>query len=210
MGDSYGYNLKEIRRAQMAGNQLNTRKANTAKRAMEELQDKLAWYGDVNFNIQGFFNYPGITELTLVGGAWSTKTPDEIIIDLSALIDGVSVPTYGREEATQIILPRVQYNLIKNTRMTDGDSTTVLNFFKNNNPGVSIDIIDELVGVGEGGTDRAMAYVKDPEHLTMELPQPFEQLEANLKGMEYIIPCHAEYGGVIIYYPQSVAYVDGI
>jgi len=215
MGDSYGYNLKEIRRAQMAGVQLNTRKANAAKRAMEELQDKLAWYGDENFNIQGFFNYPGITEFTIPVGAstfktWSTKTPDEIIQDLTGLMSAVSVPTKGREDVSQIIIARTQYNDIKDRRMTDGNTNTILNYFKNNNPGVSIEIVDELAGAGAGATDRIMAYVKDPNNLTMEIPQSFEQLEANLKGMEYIIPCHAEYGGIIIYYPQSVAFGDGI
>lgn len=215
MGDSYGYNLKEIRRAQMAGNNLNTRKANAAKRAMEELQDKLAWYGDANFNIQGFINYPGISEFTVPVGAstfkaWSTKTPDEIIKDLTGLGSAISVPTKGREEMSQILLPRTQYNLIKNLRMTDGNTTTVMNYFLNNNPNISIEVVDELAGQGVGSTDRMMGYVKDPDHLTMELPQPFEQLDANLKGMEYIIPCHAEYGGLIIYYPQSVAFGDGI
>jgi hypothetical protein len=216
IGDSYGYSIKEIRRAAKAGNQLNTRRANTARRAIEEKIDDIAWNGDDDFGLQGFFDYPGITEYTVPNDGtgstktWSTKTPDQIIRDLTGMQNAVSVPTYGREEVNQFLLPREQFNLIRNTRMTDGNSKTILTFFLENNPGVAIDILDELSGAGAGSTDRMFSYVRDPNNLTLEIPQPFEQLEADKKGMEYEIPCHAECGGIIIYYPQSVVFGDGI
>jgi hypothetical protein len=215
LGDSYGYSIKEIRRAQVAGSDLSTRRSNTARRAIEELIDNLAWYGDDDFNMQGFFDYPGITEYATPAGAsttkqWTTKTPDEIIADLTGILNSISIPTKGREEADTILLPRAQYNLIKDTRMTDGNTNTILMFFKSNNPGVDVMVLDELAGQGASSSDRMMAYVRDAEHLTLETPQPFEQLEADKKGMEYAIPCHAEIGGVIIYYPQSVAFGDNI
>lgn len=216
LGDSYGYAIREIRRAQMAGVNLNDRRANTARRAIEELIDDLAWNGDSNFNIQGFLDYPGITEYTVPADGtgstktWSTKTPDQIIRDLTGMRTAVSVPTKGREEINTILLPRTQFELIKNTRMTDGNSKTIFTFFMDNNPGITIEVLDLLASAGAGSTDRMMGYVRDPNNLTLELPQPFEQLEADKKGMEYIIPCHAEHGGVIIYYPQSVVYGDGL
>lgn len=215
MGDSYGYSIKEIRRSALAGNSLDSRRANTARRAMDELFDNLAWFGSTDFNIQGFFDYPGITEYTIPNGAggnpeWSTKTPDEIIEDLTGITDAVSVPTKGREEVDQIILPRAEYNLIKNLKMGTSSDTTVLSFFLSNNPGISIEVLDELDAQGAGASQRMYAYVKDPEHLTQEMPQPFEQFEPDKKGMTWEVPCHAEFGGVIIYYPQSVCFADGI
>ena len=216
IGDSYGYSLKEIRRAAKAGNKLNTRRANTARRAIEEKIDEIAWNGDSDFNLQGLLDYPGITEYTVPNDGtgstktWSTKTSVQINRDLTGLMNAVSVPTYGREEINQILLPREQYNLIKNTQMNTYNDKTILQFFLSNNPGVSVDILDELNGAGASSTDRMMAYVRDPEHLTLEIPQPFEQLEYDKKGMEYEIPCHAECGGVIVYYPQSVVFGDGI
>jgi hypothetical protein len=38
----------------------------------------------------------------------------------------------------------------------------------------------------------------------------FEQFDPIQKGMEYEIPCHAETAGVIVYYPLSIAYGDGL
>ncbi|MGD8707086.1 MAG: DUF2184 domain-containing protein [Nitrosopumilaceae archaeon] len=216
IGASYGYSTKEIRRAAKAGNKLNTRRANTARRAIEEEIDDIAWNGNEDFNLQGFLNYPGITEYTVPNDGtgsstlWSSKTAALIIRDMTGLLNSVSVPTYGKEEIDQILLPREQYNLIKTTEMSAGSDYTILKFFLETNPGVSVDILDELDGAGDGGLDRMVGYVRDPEHLTLEIPQPFEQLEYDKKGMEYEIPCHAECGGVIIYYPQSVAFGDGI
>lgn len=215
MGDSYGYSIKEVRRSAMAGTSLDTRRANTARRAMDELFDNLAWYGSVPFGVQGFFGYPGITEYVTPNGAggtpqWSTKTPAEINADLVGLTDAVSVPTKGREEVDTILLPRVNYNLIKNTLMGTVSDKTILSFFLSNNPGVEIVVLDELAGQGAGDSERMIGYVRDADHLTQEIPQPFEQFEPQKKGMTWVIPCHAEFGGVIIYYPQSVAFADDI
>jgi len=213
LGDSYGYSIREVRQAAMAGQNLNSRRANTARRAIDEKMDNLAWFGDSDYNIPGFFNYPGITEYTVPNGAggsktWASKTAEEINADLIGITDAISVPTKGREEANQILLPRTQYNLAKNTKITD--DKTVLMWFMDNNTGVMVDPLDELVGQGAGGTDRFMAYVKDAEHLEQQVPSPFEQLEVEKKGGEYVVPCMATYAGVTIYYPQSVAYGDGI
>jgi hypothetical protein len=218
IGDSYGYSIKEIRRAQIAGTNLNSRRADIAKRAIEEKIDDIAWNGDTKSNIQGFLDYPGISEYTVPVGAsttttWASKTPDEIILDLTGMVNGVNVPTKGKENVNQILLPRTQYNQINNTRMTD-TNMTILMYFKNNNPGIAVDVLDLLDGAGDptgvDSDDRMMAYVKDPNNLTLELPQPFEQIEADKRGMEYVIPCHAEIGGVIVYYPSSVIFGDGI
>lgn len=215
LGDSYGYSIKEVRRASLAGNSLDTRRANTARRAMEELMDRLAWYGDADFNIQGFFNYPGITEYTIPNGAsgdteWTTKTPDEINADLVGIMDSISIPTNGREQADTILLPRARYNLIKNTRMGGASDTTIYTYFTKNNPGVTIEVLDELKDQGVGGSQRMYAYTKDTEHLTQEIPLPFQQSEPEKKGMTWEIPCEAEHGGVIVYYVQSISFADEI
>jgi hypothetical protein len=50
----------------------------------------------------------------------------------------------------------------------------------------------------------------DEEHITLELPQIFEQFDPLQKGMVYEIPCHSRCAGVIIYYPMAFCFADGI
>lgn len=213
-GVSFGYSIVEIRRAQREGLNLSDRKAQAARRAIEEKHDALAWNGDSDHNIQGFIDYPGITEATLTtgtaGDTWALKTPDEIIADLTALENAVSVPTNGVETITQIIVPRTQYNILKNTRMTDGNDKTILMYYTENNPEISIDVVDLLATAGDSSTTRMMGYVLDPDYVQQEIPQMFEMADPDKMGMEYVIPCHAEFGGVTVYYPSACAYMDGI
>lgn len=217
LGAMYGYSIKEIRSAQMAGVPLDQRRANAARRAIDELVDKLAWVGDAAAGINGFVNYPGITEYTVVAdgtGAtktWATKTPDQIVRDVTGLINSVISVTNGREIPDTLLLPISQYNIIANTRMTGNSDKTILTFILENSPYLrSVEWVTELTTAGAGGTARMMVYPRDPEHVTLEMPQMFEMFPPQPKAMEFEVPCHAETAGVIVYYPQSVAFGDGI
>lgn len=217
IGASYGYSIKEIRRAQMAGLNLNQRRADTARRAIEEEIDSIAWDGDSDYGLNGLIDYPGITEYTVPADGtgsvklWSAKTPDKIVRDVTGMVDAIVDTTNGREAPDTLLLPITQYLYIANTRMTDGNDKTIMTYIMDNNPFINtIEWVVELAGAGAGATDRMMLYTRSPNNLTLEIPQPFEQFSPQQKGMEYEVPVHAETGGVIVYYPLSVCYGDGI
>jgi len=215
IGASFGYSIKEIRKSALAGFDLENRRAMTARRTVEEFIDKIAWLGDEKYNVQGLVNYPGITEYTVPNGAagtatWATKTADEILTDLNGIVSAITEATSGKEVPNTILLPHTQYNLIRNTRLGNQMSKTVFTFFQDNHPEITIDWIRELGEAGDGDTDRFLAYVRDDMHLTLEIPVAYEVLEEEKTGMEYTIPVHAETAGVIVYYPASVAFGDGI
>jgi hypothetical protein len=216
IGGSYGYSIQEIRASQRAGKNLDQRKATATRRAMDELVNKLALKSDPKGGTSGLLDYPGITEATLpadgTGGskAWSSKTVDQILRDINILTDAVMLPTYGREVADTLLLPLSAYNLLANTRLGDNEST-LYKYIMTNNPHIKrIEWLLELAGEGVGGTDRAMVGKFDPEHITLEIPQPFEQFEPQQKSMEFVITCHSRTAGVIIYYPLAFAFADGI
>jgi hypothetical protein len=217
IGDSYGYNIMEIREAAMTpGKNLDLRRAITAKRAHDEKVNDLALKGDAEHKIEGILKYPGITEATLPadgsGGSsrFKDKTEDQILRDINILTDAVMIPTYGREVPDTMLLPLSVYNLLANKRLGDNDKT-LLRYILDNNPTIKrIDWLNELSGAGAGKTDRVLIGKFDEEHITLEMPQPFEQFEPMQKGMEYTIPCHSRCAGVIVYYPMAFCFADGI
>jgi len=216
IGDSYGYNIKEIRSSQMTGKRLDQRRAEVARRANDEKVNSISLKGDSTHNLQGLINYPGITEYTIIADGtgtsklWSTKTPDQIARDISGFLASVPESTYGIEIVDTLLLPLKKFNYIKVTRMGDGSDLTILEYVRKTNPDLkTIDWLTELSGAGADGTDRMIAYPRDENHITLEIPQAFEQFEPQQKGMAFEIPCHSETAGVIIYYPTSVAYADG-
>jgi hypothetical protein len=216
VGDSYGYSIQEIRESQMSGSRLDQRRAESARRASEQLVDNIAWNGDTDNGLQGLINYPGINEYTVPADGtgssklWSTKTPDQIVRDITGMSTAVEDITNGMEVIDTLLLPIAQYNILKNTRMTDGNDKTIMTYLMENDIIASIEKIVEMKGAGAGGTDKMMGYVRSPQNLTLEIPQPFEQFPAQQKGMEFEVVCHQRTGGVIVYYPLSVVFGDGI
>lgn len=216
IGAGYHYSIEEIRRAQMAGLPLETRRAETARRAIEDKIDTIAWNGDSATGLNGFINYPGISQYTVTSGTsgsklWSAKTSDEILKDMNGLVNFVVEATNGIEIPDTMLLPLAQYNLINQKRLGDGSDETVLSYFLKTNQYIkTINWVVELKGAGASSGDRAMVFVNDASHLTLELPLAFEAYEADKEGMQYKIPCYAKCAGIICYYPGSVAYADAI
>lgn len=217
MGNSFGYSIDELRAAQMAGIDLNTRRATASRKSIDQLTNSIAWNGNTDHNLKGLIDFPGTTEYTVpndgtgVSKTWSTKTPDQIVRDVMGMVNAIMVPTNGVEQPDTLILPLLQYNYIASQRMTDGDSKTILTFILENNPYINrIDWVDELTTAGAGNTARMMAYSMDEDTLTLEMPQPYEVFGPQQKSMEFVFTAHAKTGGTVVYYPLAIAYGDGI
>jgi hypothetical protein len=217
IGDSYGYSIKEIRSSQYSGKRLDQRRAEAARRANDEKVNTIAMSGDSATGLNGLINYPGITEYTVpsdgtgASKTWSSKTVDQILRDVNGLVNAVVVTTNGREIPEVLLLPLTQYNYIANTRIGSVNDTTILEYILKTSPYIKkIDFLLELGGAGAGSSQRMMVGAFDDQHITLEIPQPFEQFDAEQEGMEFVIPCHSETAGVIIYYPLAFAFADGI
>jgi hypothetical protein len=216
IGDSFGYSIKEIRASMRNGKRLDQRRALTARRTIERKLNHLTLRTDPDWGTYGLLDYPGITETTLPADgnsgskSWPTKDVDKILRDINIMLDAVNVPTNGIEEADTMLLPLSSRNLLVNTRL--GDNTiSLMKYIQDNFPQIKrIEWLNELSGIGAGGTNRIMVGKFDNEHLENQIISYFEQLETEKEGGEYTIPCIATTGGIIIHYPMAFAYADGV
>jgi hypothetical protein len=226
IGDAYGYNLQEIRASAKTGKNLPTRKAAAARKAIDKKVDDIALLSratdGVNGGLTGLLYNANVTKVTVttgVGGyTWALKTAAEILHDLNEVVQDMIDLTGGVEVPDTILLPPVQWGLISTTNMGTGTDTTIKEYFLKNRP--EIKNIEWLAGLHNvnpvpstgvaSNVDVMVAYRRDPSKLTLEIPQPFEQLDPQLQGMEYVVPCHARVAGVITYYPLSITVVEGI
>lgn len=217
IGGAYGYSLQEIRSAQMANLNLDARKAEAARRAFEEAVELIARTGNSETGLKGFLNHPNVPRGDAAEGEsteteWANKTPEEIVRDISDAVAQIRSDTNGVESGPFVVLlPDAQYTRIATTKNSDSSDVTILEFVLKSNPWVA-EIVPwwALKGAGVGGTDRMILYTRNPSKLTLEIPQDFEQLAVQEKGLEFEIPCHGRIGGVIVYRPYSIRYVDGI
>lgn len=215
LGNSYGYSLFEVRKAAAAGVPLDQRKATAARRAAESLIDRVLAVGDSATGLIGLLNQPNAMIYTVPAGAggdtkWSTKTPQEILADLIGICEFIIDSTNEVESPNLILIPRAQMTLLRTTQFSIASDKTILEWFRANYENIRIDTWYRLKGAGVGGTDRMVAYNLSPDHLQGAVPQEFEQLPPQERNLEFVVPCHARVGGVILYYPMSMAYGDGI
>lgn len=217
LGDSYAYNFQEIRSAALTGMPLQQSRANAARRAILQLENQIALQGDADHNLSGFLTNPNITTTVVANDGdagstlWADKTPDQIIRDMNALVNGVVATTKGVETPNVLLLPIDQYTFISATPRSSTSDTTILQYFLNNNPFIQVvDWLNELAGAGSGGADVMVCYDRNPDKLTLEIPSDFEQFPPQEQGLEFVINCHERIGGVNIYYPLSVAVGEGI
>ena len=216
IGSAYGYSIQELRAAKFAGKPLEARRANAARRAIEQTIDRIGATGDANNNLLGLLNQPNALSYVVPNGAggqalWSTKTPDEILKDMNGVANLIVSTTLEIELPDTLALPVDQFSLVASTARSPNSDTTILDYFLKNNPYIqAVEPWAKLAGAGSGGTDRMVAYRRDPDALMLVIPQEFEQFPPQSKGLEFEIPCHARCGGVQVFYPLSICYGDGI
>jgi hypothetical protein len=215
-GSSYGWNVFEIRRAQMAGKPLEAMRGSACRKAIDDKLNDIAANGDTANGLGGFINRTDVSTYTVVSGTsglktWANKTSDEILADMNGIVNAVVVATVGIERPNTLLLPQSNYNLIMQKRLGDGSDETIMSYFKKTNEYIkTIDWVYELTGAGTAVSNRMIAFVNDSEHLEFALPIPFEQHDVEKDGFDYVVPCTCSTTGMIVFYPASVIYGDGV
>lgn len=215
LGASYGYSILEIEKAAQTRVGLEQRKANTARQAIEEQIASIAMNGSADFNLLGLLNQPNVTVYTIPNGAsgfadWPRKTADEILADMFGIADAITAATNNVEVPDTLLIPDARFSLINRMRVDVGGDTILSFFLKNSRKIRNVDSWLNLSGAGAGGTNRMVAYRRDPDALGLAVPREFEELEPEKRNLEYVVDCIAEVGGVIVWYPLSMAYGDGV
>lgn len=211
IGIGYGWTLKELMSAQMAGRPLNSLRASAARRATEELLDNTACFGAPNFGIVSGFLNDAAVPITAAGGVWSTRTPAQNIADVSASYARVAVATLNVHRPDTLALPDAAYTHISTTPRSDNSDLTTLQYMLQNFP--FLDAIEpwyRLNAASAGGGGRMVLYKRDPEILGQDIPLEFTQLAPQEQGLELLVPTWAMTAGTRIQYPLAIDYVDDV
>jgi len=205
IGQAYQYNIKEIRKSQMSGKGLEQRKANAAVRGIEMKLNDLAFNG--GDGVQGFFDNTNIPSIS--GSDWDAATPAEIYADMQAAVTQVIDTTNGVHVPNEIWLPAGRYAQVMSTRMAEGTDTTIGQFAQMN-LNITIRQCPNLKGIGAGDTDRMVVCENNGDNFTLEIPAELDFLPPQERNLSYIINGLLSTGGVIVYYPLAVLFVDGL
>lgn len=211
LGDSYGYNVQELRAIAMTGSRLNDARAMQARRGQEAKLDRIAALGLPKIGKTGFLNNANV-DLFATALAWEMTTPAATIKrDLGAIVQNIVVNSDQVWAPDTLLLPTSAFAIASEVSFGTDNPKSVLAVFLEQSPYIkSIDQWTRLDGAGAGGVDRIVAYLRDPMVLELEIPQEYEEMPPEVRGMEFLIHTHMRTGGTVIRYPMAVQYADGV
>jgi len=221
-GIGYRYNLQELAHAQAYGIRLESDRADAARRKYELFVDNVAFLGRPKLGMTGLLNATSVTALTAANGAsgtaiWTTKTADEILADVNAVLSVIFTASNGIEQANTVLLDQDRYALIATKRLDATMTTTVLEHIQRANiytqrTGLPLTIraVFGLETAGAGGTHRLAAYRRSPDVVKIHIPMPLRWLQAEQRLLRFEVPGIFRLGSVEIRRPGAVRYLDGI
>jgi len=215
------YDFQEIREAAKANKPLSAKRRDAVIKAIDTKLDRTAWFGDSDYSLYGFAQYPGVTSATIPNDGtgstttWSTKTVDLIFRDVANGRAAIMDPTNDIEVPNALALPSKVYQNLGSRLLNSANPTgdTILSALKK----MLMDLgITQVVGLPElntassaGGT-RAVLYNNDKDCLEFFLPVTMEFFAPIQDGLAYDVPAQARTGGTRIYRLPAVAYMDAI
>lgn len=223
VGDSYGYNVQEMRASRMAGKSLDARKGAAARKASDYMVNKIAFAGDKKHNLIGIFSAENdipiytLSEVEVDGvkhTEWKYKTADQILVDINGMQMFTDKITMSIERPDTLALPAYVYMDLATRRIPDTE-TTVLSFIKEHAPYLKnfesmSELQDTATDINPTGKNVAFMYTKDAEKFSLEIPLPFYQYPLQVQKLETEVPCETRTAGLMIYYPLAMLLAYGI
>lgn len=213
IGDSYGYNINEIRASRATGAGLDTKKAGAARRAIEQKLNRIALSGDADYGLFGLLNFPNLPDVSLTNGDWLNllTTGDEILADLNQLWVALATQSKGVHVPNTLLMPPAHHARAATAPLTGMNGVTALGFWKLMHPNVAVREVQEFKDVGGvSGDDRIMLGEFVEENIRFELVMPFNQLNPQERNLEAVVPCMARTAGVNCDYPLAFVTSDDV
>jgi hypothetical protein len=167
----------------------------------------------VDLGVTGLCNHADVTVKTDQFTVWAaTDTADALLAELqkpATVINGV-VRNKGTLLPDTLLLAPSMFDIIANKPVGNTSDMTVLRWFLANNPYIKQVAQWQKLETADSGSDsqRAVMYRRSPEVMEGVVPVQFEQLAPQPEGLEILTNCLARAGGVKIYHPEAMLYID--
>jgi len=217
MAISFGFDTAEIRSQALSGLPLDSRKSSAAVRGVEQTQNETSFFGNAEQGLEGFFSHPNIPTGSVPNGAggnpeWTTKTPDEILLDLNACMNDIWVNSKMVERPTDLCMSPERWSLIATTPRSSNSDTTILEYFVQNNQFIAsaanVHALNECSATVQNAKDLGnrevmFGYTNSPDKMEIEIPMELQFHPEQRIGLEILVPGEASTAGLNMYYPLS-------
>jgi hypothetical protein len=210
---AFRISVQEVRQAALSGRPVESTKAETARKAIAEKENRLVWIGDTTHNILGVTNAVGIQVMAVANNAggtstkWKDKTGREIVADLRTARKAVNkLP--GHTANTLVVTPDAMEELEKEYNEYTGQ--TVLQYLKSQGWFTTVEFTSDLEKRGVGATDSFLVFDNSPDVVEILIPMDIKRHPEEYKFPNTKVPLEERTGGAIVRYPMAIVRGDGI
>lgn len=223
LGVSYGYSMMEIRNAAMMNLPIEAKKALYARQVMEQKVDSMIAWGDASSKINGIANASNLINAGTATGYsgtagqnWVTSlassSVSQVLTDVNAMAGQIfqqSLGLFGASKELTMLCPTSVMQALQAAQAITPTGIfldiSVLDYILRTSPQIE-DIIhwpalDKGAPGASASHDTVLLAKLDPMVMSAVIPQDFEQLPPEVKGMRFTVACHLRHGGVMLHYP---------
>lgn len=222
-----GYTIPELLSAQQMGRPVDAQKLKGLQLKHQMDIDEMVYIGDTVVDKEGLVNASGVTVGFVEAGdnggtAWTTKTPDEILADVNALLQECWAASGYAVCPSKLLLPPAQFAYITSQKVSTAGNVSILTFLEDNSislkiNGKKLDIqpCKWLTGRGvaagspEVATDRMVCYTQDSDRVRYPLV-PLQRTPLEYRSLYQLTTYFGRLGVLEIVYPECIRYADGI
>lgn len=223
------FSILELESAAKLGRPIDDQKVQGLKLKHQMDVDEMVYVGDASINVTGLVNNSGVTNVSnLPNGAaasplWSSKTPNEILADVNALITSTWAASAWKVMPNRILLPPAQFGYISTQTISSAGNISILKYLLDNNVlkasgqgELEIQPAKWLIGAGSGGTlgttgtvDRMTAYTKSKEYVRYPMTM-LQRTPVQYASIYHMTTYYCRLGVVELVYPETMGYRDGL
>jgi len=226
------FSILELESAARIGRPIDNQKYEALQLKYQMDADEQAYVGDSIINVTGLANNTLVTNVSNVpNGAsasplWTSKTPDEMLADVNALITSTWQASGWAVMPNQLRLPPALFGMISTKTLSVAGTTgpiSILKYLLENNILVAsgkgrleIQPLKWLIGAGSGGTlgttgtvDRMICYTKEKRFVRFPMTM-LQKTPIQYDSIYHKTTYYGRLGAVELVYPETVGYRDGL
>ena len=223
------YTILELESAAKLGRPVDQQKYEGLQLKHQMDIDEQVYIGDFTTGDTGLVNNSLVTNVSNVAtGAsgftsWTKKTPDEILLDVNAMLTSTWQASAWAVIPGRLMLPPAQFGYISTAKVSQAGNVSVLKYIQENNllttsgkGKLEILPLKWLIGAGVGGTlgttgtvDRAVVYTKEKQRVRYPMTL-LQRTPIQYDSIYHKSTYFCRLGAVEVVYPETISYNDGI
>lgn len=227
LGDAVVYTVQDVSTARQFGTNLDRLALDAIQEGIYRKEDRLVFRGDNNSGVFGIGNHPMIMQVVLPATgssngftnttSWLGKDAGAIIREFGELLrlQNEASEAMGAPSVDTLILPTTVSTYLATTFVNPANpNTSILDLFRSSFPQISLAssvLMNSLPLSSLGGSSETAALLYNRSSaLSVVIPRDVTLEPTQAQDLKLSTPAHSRFGGIRVFYPESVALLVGI